>query len=524
MVFFESMLTLLVVALALLQVSRRWPVPYPAMLALAGVVVAALPWTPAIGIDPALALALFIAPALLDAAFDFPPRHLRRYWLSLISLAAVLVLLTTAAVAWLGVAVAGLPLAAAIALGAIVAPPDAAAASAVLGRFELPRATVSVLKGESLLNDAVALLIFSAAVGSVAASSAGAPGAAGAAGAAAATPVALWLAVPGGLLLGFVIGKIQVAVSTPLAGSLGGTLSEFIATFGAWVLADRLHLSAILAVVALAMTVARYAPEKTAPRDRVHSYSVWDTSVFVLNVLAFLMVGLQARGIVTRLPARELWPAMAFAGTVLAVVIVVRIVWVLFYNRVLHWLSIKQGSRKVPTLAQGVLTSWCGMRGLVTLATALALPQHFPQRDLIVLSALAVVLGTLVLQGLTLAPLIRLLHFPKDTSFDKELIAGRVALIDAGEASVENEQGDAADALRETLKADREAVDAGKHPRAAAEIDDLTRRSIAAQRTRLAGLRRSGEMEDDVFHTLEEELDWAELAASPPSSFELVEG
>ena len=521
MVLFESMLTLLVIALVLLQVSRRWPVPYPAMLALAGVVVAALPWAPEIGIDPSLALALFIAPALLDAAFDFPPRHLRRYWLSLISLAAVLVLLTTAAVAWLGVAVAGLPLAAAIALGAIVAPPDAAAASAVLARFQLPRATVSVLKGESLLNDAVALLIFSAAVASVAAGSAGAPAATDAA---ATTPVALWLAVPGGLLLGFVIGKIQVAVSAPLAGSLGGTLSEFVSTFGAWVLAERLHLSAVLSVVALAMTVARYAPEKTAPRDRVHSYSVWDTTVFVLNVLAFLMVGLQARGIVERLSAKELWPAMAFAGAVLLVVIVVRIVWVMFYNRVLHFFSIKQGARKVPTLAQGMLTSWCGMRGLVTLATALALPQHFPQRDLIVLSALAVVLGTLVLQGLTLAPLIRLLHFARDESFDHELIAGRIALIDAGMASVDNERGDAAEALRETLKADREAIDAGKHPREAAKIDDLTRRSIAAQRARLADLRRSGEMEEDVFHTLEEELDWAELAASPPSSFELVEG
>ncbi|MEB0056599.1 hypothetical protein [Variovorax sp. LG9.2] len=104
------------------------------------------------------------------------------------------------------------------------------------------------------------------------------------------------------------------------------------------------------------------------------------------------------------------------------------------------------------------------------------------------------------------------------------MIAGRIALIDAGKASVENERGDAAEALRETLKADRKAIDAGKHPREAAKIDDLTRRSIAAQRARLADLRRSGEMEEDVFHTLEEELDWAELAASPPSSFELVEG
>ncbi len=518
MVLFESMLTLLLVALVLLQVSRRWPVPYPAMLALAGVVVAALPWAPAIGIDPQLALALFIAPALVDAAFDFPPRNLRRYWISLFSLAAVLVLLTTAAVAWLGMAVAGLPLAAAIALGAIVAPPDAAAATAVLDRFKLPRATLSVLKGESLLNDAVALLIFTVAV------TAATAGVHARAGTAAPEPViAMWLAAPGGVLLGFVIGKIKVALTEPLSGSLGGTLSEFVTTFGAWVIAERLHLSAVLCVVALAMTIARYAPERTSARDRVHSYSVWDTTVFLLNVLAFLMVGLQARAIVTRLAPDALWPAMAFSGMVLGVVILVRIAWVLFYYRVLHWFSIKQGNRKVPTLAQGILASWCGMRGLITLATALALPSGFPQRDLVVLSALAVVLGTLVVQGLTLAPLIGLLHFEEDNSFDTELVAGRIALIDAGVASFDGEKSEAAEQLREFHRADRAAVDAGKHPREAAEVDHLNRKSIAAQRTRLADMRRSGEMEEDVFHVLEEELDWAELAASSPGSFALVE-
>ncbi len=135
------------------------------MLALAGVGVAALPWAPSIGIDPKLALALFIAPALMDTAFDLPPRAVRQNWLALVALAGIAVLLTTAAVAWTAVAWGAMPLAAAVALGAIVAPPDAAAAAAMLARFTLPRRTVAVLKGESLLNDAVALLVFGAAVG-----------------------------------------------------------------------------------------------------------------------------------------------------------------------------------------------------------------------------------------------------------------------------------------------------------------------------------------------------------------------
>ncbi|EJK85939.1 cation:proton antiporter, partial [Rhizobium sp. AP16] len=130
MAFFESMLTLMLVALIALQPSRKLGIPYPTMLAIAGVLVAMLPWAPGISIDPALALALFIAPALFDAAYDLPPRTLKQNWIPLISLAGIAVVLTAAAVAWVGVAYAGLPLAAAIALGAIVAPPDAAAATA----------------------------------------------------------------------------------------------------------------------------------------------------------------------------------------------------------------------------------------------------------------------------------------------------------------------------------------------------------------------------------------------------------
>ena len=164
MALFESVLTLLLLAVLLLQFSRRLRIPYPTTLALAGLAVAALPWAPAISIEPHLVLALFIAPAILDAAFEFPPRAIRRYWMPLLALAVVAVLLTTAAVAWVGVVVAGLPIAAAVALGAIVAPPDAAAAAAMLNKPSLPRSTVTVLKGESLLNDAVALFIFGLAL------------------------------------------------------------------------------------------------------------------------------------------------------------------------------------------------------------------------------------------------------------------------------------------------------------------------------------------------------------------------
>ena len=247
MALFESVLLLMMMAIILLQVSRRLTIPYPTMLAMAGVAVAALPWAPDIRIDPHLVMALFIAPALLDAAYDFPLRAIRRYWLALLTLAVMAVLLTTAAVAWVGAALGGLPVAAAIALGAIVSPPDAAAATAMLRRLPLPRATVTVLKGESLLNDAVALLIFSAAVGVAADTQS-----------ASQLLPQLALAVPGGIVVGIVLGRISTAVLPHLSGTLGGILFQFTMTFGTWLIAEYLQLSAILAVVAAAMTVARH--------------------------------------------------------------------------------------------------------------------------------------------------------------------------------------------------------------------------------------------------------------------------
>ena len=156
MQLFEITLILLTLAVVFMHIARRLRVPYPSLLALAGGCVALVPFAPHLGIQPQLALALFVAPAVMDSAFDMPPRELLRIWVPLVSLAVVLVLLTTVAVAWAGVALGGLPVAAAIALGAIVAPPDAAAAAAVLREFNLPRRTVAVLQGESLLNDAVA--------------------------------------------------------------------------------------------------------------------------------------------------------------------------------------------------------------------------------------------------------------------------------------------------------------------------------------------------------------------------------
>lgn len=485
MSLFVTLTLLLLVSALLLQAARRLSMPYPALLALAGVLFATLPWAPRIGIDPQLALVLFISPALLSAAYDTSFHELRRHWPQLLALAVIAVLLTTAAVAWLGWAVGGLPVAAAIALGAIVAPPDAAAAQAVLASQGLPRRTMTVLQGESLLNDAIALLLFASAVSAVTQG-----------GQLDAQVPKLLLGIPGGVLLGCAAGALFVALWRFWSGTHSITLLEFASTFGVWLLAEQMHVSPVLAVVAYAMWIARAAPRRQSPRDRVHSASVWDAVVFALNVLAFLLMGLQARDIVERLDHSVLWPSIGFALLVLAVVVSVRMAWMLGYRavlgRLLPSLSRSGGDRRLR-----MLIGWSGMRGVLTLATAMSLPPQFPGRDLVVLSAFTVVLGTLIVQGVTIAPLIRWLGIPPDTSLEREMQEARSIL-------------DRADATgHETSRPGRTR---------AAERDH-----VRAQRHALNALRRDRRIADDVFRHLQEELDWRELSLSSRADREIHE-
>jgi monovalent cation/hydrogen antiporter len=515
MTLFETTLLLLVVALVLLRASRTIGVPYPTLLALAGTAVALLPFRPEIALDPHLALALFIAPALLDAAYDLPPRELVREWLPLTVLVLFATVLTTLAVAWAAHELARLPWPAAITLGAIVAPPDAVAASTVLRRFALPPRLMAILQGESLLNDAVALLIFSAGVSLV---SSGRPSTS--------LVPELLVAVPGGILVGWLIARLNLLLRPHVAGRLSATILEFATTFGAWLVAERLHLSPILAVVAFAMVVARHAPRMQSARDRVQSYAVWDAAVFVLNVLAFMLMGLSARAVLARFDPASLGRALEFAGLVLALVIGVRLTWVFASGLTGRILLRSRGGNaggRLPSPREGVLIGWCGMRGLVSLATAFALPAGFPGRDLIVLSAFTVVLGTLVLQGCTLRPLLALLKLEPDESRARELSYARKAMFDAAIASAADQPGADAAAVRTEYEAARSSARDEKDPQAPTEHDRLRLAAIVAQRAVLARVRDEDRISDEVFNRLQEELDWAELSAAHPEDARILD-
>ncbi|MET3666872.1 cation:proton antiporter [Caulobacter sp. 1776] len=511
MSFFESLLLLLLAAVLLLQASRRLTIPYPTMLAAAGVGLALIPGAPKITIEPHTALALFIAPALVDAAFDFPIGAVRRLWRPLFALAVVAVALSAAAVAWLGVTLAGLPLAAALALGAIVAPPDAAAATAILNSVRMPRGSVTVLKGESLLNDATALLLFSAAT---ALQSQGHIDNA--------LALRLTLAAPGGIVLGILLARLLRVISPFVAGTLGGNVIEFVTTFGVWIIAERIGLSPVLCLVAFAMTIARTAGLRTPPRTRIHTFAVWTSAVFLLNVLAFLLMGLQARIIVAGMDSERLRAAATFAGAVILCLIVVRLAWVLIYNRLAWRFQWFRGDAKPVSLRHGILVGWCGMRGLVTLATAFALPATFPQRDLIVLTAFAVVLATLVVQGLTLSPLVRLLKLDGETGLEAELARARADLAAAALAALEHKTGPAADHWRYRFAAVGPAEDEGD-----CSVLDARRavglKALRRQRERLEELKNNQSVGPDAFLLLQEELDFEEVSISKADDRQIEE-
>ena len=501
MTLFETLVALVAVAVALLQITRRMHLPYPGILATAGVAVAMLPGAPTLPIDPPTALALFIAPVLIDSAYDFPVGVARRMMLPLLFYAVIAVLVTTGIVAWMGVMVAGLPLAVAVTLGAIVAPPDAAAATAVLSNLPVARRVDALLKGESLFNDATALLLFSAALtiqaqggltGSVA--------------------LQIGLAAPGGILFGIAFGYLVTRMRPLTENTVGGTLLQFVYAFATWLIAEHLHLSAVLATVASAMTIATLERVDGSPRMRVHSFAVWTTVVFLSNVVAFLLMGLQARHILGAMPGAELKQALLFSGLVVLAVIVTRILLAFLLHRAVGILRRNDPAFQPYSWGETLLVGWSGMRGLVTLATAFALPFDFPQRDLLVLTAFSVVLATLVIQGATLRPLIRFFGLGREDEFRRELEEARHALAEAAYRRMESEEGAEAEAIRaickDHLTGRREAVEVSP----ATRRRQLTIAAIIAQRKRLDELRSEDRIGPTHYLELQEDLDWKQLA------------
>jgi monovalent cation/hydrogen antiporter len=505
---FEQLLGLFVAAVLLAAAARRLGAPYPVFLALGGALLAFLPAAPSFTLPPELALALFVAPVLLDAAYDASLRDLKDNWAPVTGLVIFAVVLTTVAVAAVARAfVPSLSWAPALALGAIVAPPDAVAATAVLRPLRPPHRLLTILEGESLLNDASALLIYRLAVGAVAANGFSAGDVA----------PAFFLAVAGSLIVGPALGWLTLHLFDRVQHVPTAIILQFVTTFGVWLLAEHLGLSAVLTMVCYAATVARTAPARTPARTRIPTYAVWETAVFALNILAFIFIGLQIRPILENLNAVERDRYFLVAGVVLLTVIVVRVVWHMSFNAVIRWRDRRFGFHPPrpmlrPTVGSGLLISWSGMRGIVSLAAALALPADFPFRDLILLTAFAVVLGTLVIQGLTLKPLLRALDLNDDDPVGREVRAARERALTAGLATVAADRTAVANHVRREFTA--HLTDAAKlESLKGSAHGELHRKALTAARQAVLAMRDNQEIGDDAFHEVEEELDWLEMAS-----------
>jgi len=504
----ETLLGLVLAAVVLAALARRVRAPYPVFLALGGALLAFVPGAPAFTVPPELALALFIAPVLLDAAYDASLRDLKDNWVPIASLVLFAVGLTTVAVAIVAhTLVPEMPWAAAIALGAVVAPPDAAAATAVLRPMRPPHRILTILEGESLLNDASALLIFRLAVGAVAANGFYIGTVA---------PTFL-LAVAGSLVAGSALGWIALRLMDGVQHVPTVIILQFVSTFGVWILADHVGLSGVLTMVCYAVTLARTGPERTPARVRIPSYAVWETAVFVLNILAFIFIGLQIRPIFESLDATDRVRYISVAVTVLLTVIIVRVAWHMSFNTVIRWRDRQFGFHPPrpmlrPTIGSGLIISWAGMRGILSLAAAMALPSEFPYRGLIVLTAFSVVLGTLAIQGLTLKPLLRALNLHDDDPVSRELNAARERALRAGLATVENDRSPVADAIREEFTTRLVPVPRDAGTAGLSSHGQIHRAALQAARQAVLAMRANNEIGDDAFHAMEEELDWLEMA------------
>jgi monovalent cation/hydrogen antiporter len=506
----EHILALFAAAVVLAAAARRAGAPYPVFLAIGGALLALIPGAPSPALPPELVLALFVAPVLVDAGYDASLRDLRDNWAPLVGLVVVAVGLTTLAVAVVVHAlVPGLPWAAAIALGAIVAPPDAVAATSVLRPLHPPQRILGILEGESLLNDASALLIYRLAVGAVAAGSFSVQ---------AVAPTFL-LAVLGSVVAGPALGWLMQRLMDRVQHIPTAIILQFVGTFTVWLVAEQVGLSGVLTTVCFAMTLGRTAPSRTPARIRIPTNAVWATAIFALNIFAFIFIGLQIRPILVEL-APPVWEHyLLVAAAVLVTVIVVRIAWHMSFNAAIRWRDLRYGFRPPrpmlrPTVGSGLVISWAGMRGIVTLAAALALPEGFPARDLIVLTAFSVVLGTLLIHGLTLKALLRWLNLRDGDPVAHEEHAARQRMLEAAYAQLPKGASPAVDLVRKELKIRLGQVlrSEGPHASFGADYETAICSALHAARQALLAMRDSGDIGDDAFHTLENDLDWMEVS------------
>ncbi len=516
-----QLILLSVIAIVVLELgAKRLRLPPAAALLMGGIAMAFIPGIPPISLDPDLVLVVFMPPLLMDGAYFTVWGDFRRNLNGILLLAIGAVVFTTLIV---GLAVhfvmPVLPWGACFALGAIVSPPDAVAAKAVLERVALPRQMMVLLEGESLLNDAAGLVLYRFAAAAALTGAFSLPHAL-------TTFVVLGL---GGVVAGALIGWLVVVLLRRMDDLYLVITTSVLAAWISYIAGETCHVSGVIATVTTGMILGWHQHEIFSAAVRTRGVAFWQVVIFLFEALVFILIGLSLRGVIARIGGTA-HAFATFAPTVAAVigaVVLARFFWVFAIDYLIALLAAMRKQKRERTIWRGAtVKSWAGMRGVVTLAIALSLPEAMPGRDLILVAAFAVILVTVLLQGMTIGPLIKWLQ-PAGTNdegptylrepqawahIEAAQFDAIVPLVHDGEGTVIHprllEQYAYRKRITATLKdeADFPADLRNAHY-------DVVLVAIAAGRVELLRMHRGGLIHDELLHVLEYDLDLQEIAA-----------
>jgi monovalent cation/hydrogen antiporter len=529
---------LLVAVAGFVVLSRLLRVPYPVFLVVGGLVLSFVPGLPSVELPPDLVLLIFLPPLLYSAAFFSSPRDLRANLRPIALLSVGLVLLTSVTVAVVGHVIIGLSWPAAFVLGVVVSPTDPVAVVATAERFGMPRRVVAILEGESLINDGTALVLYRTAVTAVVVGSFSIFQ----------TGLEFVLSSIGGvaigLAMGWLISRVRMWVEDPLVE----TTIALVTGYAAYIPAEELGASGVLAVVAAALYLSLLSPRMTSPRNRLQTFDVLEVMDFLLNSVLFILVGLQLPAIFGELSNESPVTLGFYAALVSLAVVGTRLLWTFPMFYLPRYLSRRLRERyPAPPWQEVTIVAYAGMRGAVSLAIALSLPfttesgtrfpgvtvlEAFPSRDLIIFLTFCVILVTLVLQGLSLPFVVRLLGMDYDGVDEHEEIEARQQTTQAALEKIEELKGeewvhkDIAERMRELYEHRRSRFSArypGWHENG--EEDGYEEHSLSYQRFRreilgeeraaLLRLRSEGRISDKVLRRIERDLDLEEARLEP---------
>jgi CPA1 family monovalent cation:H+ antiporter len=517
----EIIVLLFALVAGLVLGARKLALPYPVVLVLAGLSLSFIPHLPNVKLDPDIVFFFFLPALIYPAALFTSWRDFRRNLRAILLLAIGLVLFTSIAIAWVAhFLVPTVPWPAAFALGAIVSPPDAIAATSIIRRLPVPDRVATILEGESLVNDATALVTLQFAVAALAS---------GGFNLTEASLRFVWVAIGGtvfGLFVGYVIRWVHRRLDDPPVQITISLLTPFLA----YLPAERLHFSGVLAVVAAGIYLGWHSPLIVSARYRLQAFAFWEIVVFLLNGLVFITIGFQLPSILGALGGESLGSLIDDALLVSAAVVFVRIAWV-FPATYLPRFLIKRVRRRdpYPPWRDVAIVAWSGMRGVISLAAAFALPFGFPGRNYILFFAFSVILVTLVFQGLSLPFLIRGLGIKGDQATDEE---ERLARLEANKRAMTtidqlSNDGEFSKELVERLLAEyRERIeqlelcaqdpDDCRGEVATPQYQRLQRRALEIERATIIGLRNQRVINDEALRRIQRDLDLAEARLAGP--------